>query len=43
LPKQLFKKTDPSKKVGGAGSQISGLEMALTLAGQAAMQMNGIQ
>ena len=34
-PKQLFKKPHPSKKVGGAGSRISGLEMALPLAGQA--------
>jgi hypothetical protein len=26
-PKQLFKKPHPSKKVGGTGSRISGLEM----------------
>jgi hypothetical protein len=38
-PKQLFKKPHPSKKVGGAGGRISGLEMALPLAGQAAMQI----
>jgi hypothetical protein len=38
-PKQLFKKPHPSKKVGGTGSRISGLEMALPLAGQAAMQI----
>lgn len=38
-PKQLFKKPHPSKKVGGAGSRMSGLEMALPLAGQAAMQI----
>jgi hypothetical protein len=38
-PKQLFKKPHPSKKVGGTGSGISGLEMALPLTGQAAMQI----
>ena len=38
-PKQLFKKPHLSKKVGGTGSRISGLEMALPLAGQAAMQI----
>ncbi|XP_046437962.1 WD repeat and FYVE domain-containing protein 3-like [Daphnia pulex] len=38
-PKQLQEAAPSSKKVVGAGSRISGLEMALPLAGQAAMQI----